>query len=166
MIIGQQILYKPNHMALPTSTFNGVPDGCEFGFVTNIVGDFAFCRFWKRFQYPLHDPRACAQLRTVANSERCSIHNLLPWEVVPQEWVEALLATEGWNAIFAFAEPHNPTKEDDGLEIGNLRTPEQTESRQGSGTTVKSPQPVTPAYLDDEAQYLEECERRLERGMA
>jgi hypothetical protein len=36
-------------------------------------------------------------------------------------------------------EPNNPTKEDGDSEIGNLRTPEQTESRQGSGTTVKSP---------------------------
>ncbi len=36
-------------------------------------------------------------------------------------------------------ETHNPTKEDGEREIGNLRTPEQTESRQGSGTIVKSP---------------------------
>jgi len=80
---GQQIIYVPNHARsrlVPTDH----PD-CERGFVTSmdVHGHHAFCRYWSK--YPPFN------LRTLANSERTPIANLVVQDTVPQIAVEAAL---------------------------------------------------------------------------
>ena len=75
---GTQIIYIPTHA-------NGDkhhPD-VEYGFVTSILGDCAFCRYWSRHH---------GGLRTVANSELTPVANLVPWnrqnQAVIDSWLE------------------------------------------------------------------------------
>ena len=104
MIIGQQVLYRPNHIGITGTgnTMNGIPVGCELGFVTNTVGDYAYCRFWKPFKYPMQDERFEAELRTKSNSEMTPMGNLvLVGEILPQFWIETMLNAGCWDSVFA-----------------------------------------------------------------
>ena len=86
---GDQVVYIPNHVIELASFVTGVPidkaeDGsiqsfssvmltqpaCEFGFVTSIKDDNAWCRFWARSLGRTH-------LRTTSCSERTPLANLL-----------------------------------------------------------------------------------------
>lgn len=60
-------------------------DKQEFGFVSSWrKNGTVYCRFWSQ-----HDSTG---LRTIANSESCSIQNLQSYVVVPQEFVTATIS--------------------------------------------------------------------------
>ena len=70
---GTQIIYVPKHA-------NGDikhPD-CEWGFVTSVQGDSAFCRYWKEDSL---------KLKTTTYSELTPVHLLVAHDTVPQELV-------------------------------------------------------------------------------
>lgn len=75
---GTQIAYIPNHAKGDIND----PD-VEFGFVTSIRGDVAFCRYWHRDR-----PE---ELRTTANSEATSMDNLVEHNSKLQGLVDQLL---------------------------------------------------------------------------
>jgi hypothetical protein len=55
----------------------------EFGFVTSVRGNVAFCRYWSK-HYP-------GQLRTTANSEATPLVRIVPFDSWPQNKVDTLL---------------------------------------------------------------------------
>lgn len=74
LAVGKQIVHK----SYPE-------DPGEYGFVTSWKSDgTVYCRFWSQ-----HDSTG---LRTIANSESCSIQNLQSYVVVPQEFVTATIS--------------------------------------------------------------------------
>ncbi len=75
---GMQIVYVPSHAEGDTKHRDA-----EQGFVTSVVGDNAFCRYWSKFEG--------GQLRTKSCGELTSISNLLIQDSVPQIEVEAAL---------------------------------------------------------------------------
>lgn len=75
---GMQVIYIPDH----AEGDENHPD-CEFGFVTSVRGDVAFCRYWRK-GHP-------GELRTVANSEGTPIRNLVAHDSVPQSVIDAWL---------------------------------------------------------------------------
>lgn len=84
--VGLQVMYVPSHIR-ERHNFN--PDSylsspeTEIGFVSSWRGgDVVFCRFfWKR----------TLDLRTVANSEGCSLDDLFAVNYYPQEHVDATI---------------------------------------------------------------------------
>lgn len=66
-----QVAYIPTHAEGDITH----PD-VEFGFVTSLRKDAAFCRYWKK--------GIPGQLRTLANSELTPLENLVEFESVPQ----------------------------------------------------------------------------------
>lgn len=66
-----QVAYIPTHAKGDIAH----PD-VEFGFVTSLRKNAAFCRYWRK-SFP-------GQLRTLANSELTSLENLVEFESVPQ----------------------------------------------------------------------------------
>lgn len=80
---GTQIAYIPGHA---DGNINH-PD-VEFGFVTSVKEDMAFCRFWSKTDRN--------QLRTLANSEGAWFHSLRIVNTRPQAEIDAWLeAIEG-----------------------------------------------------------------------
>ena len=71
---GDNVVYVPTHA-------NGVVDhpDCEEGFVTSRRGDAVWCRFWHRNHAVRAFPGEATrmELRTVANSERCDVSDLV-----------------------------------------------------------------------------------------
>jgi len=74
---GKQIIYVPMHANGPEHL------DAEEGFVTSVDGDFAYCRFWH--------PDRPNQLRTVANSERTPVENLVIQDTRPAYLVRQML---------------------------------------------------------------------------
>jgi len=89
LLPGTQIIYVPNH-ADEDKTH---PD-CEFGFVTSIGDNHAFCRYF--FKENLGMGRT--EPRTVANSEAAPFDNILVLDHMDQvyvdRWMAAIIAEE------------------------------------------------------------------------
>lgn len=77
---GDQIAYIPMHAEGAISHTD-----VEFGFVTSVRGNTAFCRYWRKGQMGV--------LRTVANSEGTPIDSLEECPSVPQSTVDELLGS-------------------------------------------------------------------------
>jgi hypothetical protein len=77
---GTQIAYIPQHAGGDIEH-----QDVEFGFVTSVRGEFAFCRYWDK-RYP-------GQLRTTANSEATPLNMIVSHISQPQSKIHALLAT-------------------------------------------------------------------------
>lgn len=75
---GTQVAYIPRH-ARGDINHRDV----QFGFVTSVRGDAAFCRYWSNF-----DSR---QLRTVANSELTPLDLLVLYSTHPQTEIDLIL---------------------------------------------------------------------------
>jgi len=75
---GIQIAYVPQHA-------NGYEyhEDVEYGFITSVRGDGAFCRYWSK-----SDP---TELRTKCNSELTPVRYLIVLNTRPQEMVDQLL---------------------------------------------------------------------------
>ena len=76
---GTQIAYVPSR-----ANENLTHESVEYGFVTSVRGDFAFCRYWGRD----------GKLRTLDSSLATPIDYLVPLDTVAQEvvdeWLERL----------------------------------------------------------------------------
>lgn len=79
--VGAQVAYVPNHVAKDNLLHKDV----EFGFIERYTWDSAVCRYWNR------NPREGLRLRTLANGERCSIENLVPFVMTDQANIDKLL---------------------------------------------------------------------------
>lgn len=77
---GTQIAKTPHHLQI------NHPE-TQFGFVTSTSENYAFCRFWNRGA-----PLGFDDLRTKANSEAVSIHDLMLYNHTSKEVVIAALA--------------------------------------------------------------------------
>lgn len=73
LAVGRQIVYT-----------SPAGDKQEFGFVSSWRDNgTVFCRFWSKYD--------STELRTIANSEACNIHDLQVYSTVPQEFVTATI---------------------------------------------------------------------------
>lgn len=75
---GTQIIYIPTHANENTRH----PD-VEFGFITSVDGEYAFCRYWHRGRP--------GDLRNKSVSERTAITDLKIYQSVPQSVVTGML---------------------------------------------------------------------------
>ena len=75
---GTQIAYIPMHAEGDIEH----PD-VEFGFVTSVVGDMAFCRYWHKGHI--------GRLRTLANSEGTYLDDLRPHVTVSLIRIDTML---------------------------------------------------------------------------
>lgn len=89
---GDQVLYAPEHVLrqyqLGSSNFSvkdliGHPD-IEFGFITSVSGNVAFCRFWSK-------ANNFTDLRTNGNSEFVFQSRLFLYDLKPQEIINEFL---------------------------------------------------------------------------
>ena len=82
---GTQIVYIPDHVgAMYTAPSWLEKRGCDWGFVSSIRGDVAFCRYWSKTEI--------GELRTKSCSEGTPIRNLKEVRSAPQATVDAMLA--------------------------------------------------------------------------
>lgn len=77
---GTQIAYVPTHAG-----GNLYHPDVEFGFVTSVKKDVAFCRYWSKY--------SPGELRTKANSEGTPLDCIVVMNSHPQAEVEAMLKT-------------------------------------------------------------------------
>ena len=83
---GTQIVYMPTHCNEDIEH----PD-IEFGFVTSVRGDVAFCRYWSKHNKD--------ELRTKANSEATPIDMVFEYPSVSQRRVtEELVSIDSWES--------------------------------------------------------------------
>ena len=75
---GAQIAYIPMH-----AEGDREHPHVEFGFVTSVRGDTAYCRYWRKGHI--------GELRTLAKSEGTGMHMLEECPSVPQSTVDRLL---------------------------------------------------------------------------
>lgn len=75
---GDQIMYIPNYAKNDLFHLDR-----EFGFVTSHRGDVIFCRYWSTY-----NPN---RLRTIANSERTHVRDLIHYKSHDQKFVEEML---------------------------------------------------------------------------
>ena len=83
---GDQIAYIPDHVKnIPRSEWRS-NSSVEFGFINALTPDkeAAFCRYWNNHNL--------AELRTIANSERTSLCDIVLHESVQQSQVDAAIA--------------------------------------------------------------------------
>jgi len=78
MGVGMQIAYIPLHAEGDLHH-----EDVELGFVTSSRGSTAFCRYWRKGEL--------GTLRTLANSESTPMNRLIPYSLVPQEYVDKLI---------------------------------------------------------------------------
>lgn len=75
---GTQIVYIPGHAGGKIDH----PD-CEFGFITSVVGNICYCRFWTK--------KGSAVLRTKSNSEAVRYDYLVCFDIENQSFVDDLI---------------------------------------------------------------------------
>lgn len=80
---GIQIVYVPEHAGGRLCH----PD-VEYGFVTSVTDNYAFCRFWRKDKGVLTD-----DLRTKANSEAVKFENIVIHQYANQGAIEWALRT-------------------------------------------------------------------------
>lgn len=76
---GTQIVYIPDH-----ACGDIMHNDCDWGFVTSVHKDVAFCRYWSKMEV--------GALRTKSCSEATPICNLKEVKSVPREAIKSALA--------------------------------------------------------------------------